>query len=282
MKAATTSSPSAFAERKRAANEAARTELLRDRCRTQAPEHDRSDGEGDHGEVDLDVREVVDEPLPDLEGVVAAPELPVGAERLGRGGAAEQPACEEDAGEDERHGARPAARSRSRRVRGRRSGTRSQSTPRASEPGQVERRRAAPGQEGSGHRAQHGASCRSTVGRSSARAVAYSAQAAVRYARLSVITVATEIEEGIATARRGRAHRPPGRDEAPGEQVDGHRGQREEEGVRRLEQGVGRVDARGRARGSPRGRRRTAARSRTRRRGGCSPSPSTSDDAAIR
>ena len=45
------------------------------------------------------------------------------------------------------------------------------------------------------------ASWRSNVGRSRASAVAYSAQAAVRYARLSVITVATEIDEGIATAR---------------------------------------------------------------------------------
>ncbi len=43
-------------------------------------EDDRRHRERDHGEVELDVREVVDDPLGDAERAVAAPELPVGAE----------------------------------------------------------------------------------------------------------------------------------------------------------------------------------------------------------
>ena len=45
------------------------------------------------------------------------------------------------------------------------------------------------------------ASWRRTLGRSSASAIAYSAHMVVRYERLSVITVTTEMDEGIATAR---------------------------------------------------------------------------------
>ncbi len=50
----------------------------------QVPEHDRRDRQRYHGEVDLEVGEVVDEPLRHLERVVAAPELPVRSERLAR------------------------------------------------------------------------------------------------------------------------------------------------------------------------------------------------------
>ena len=52
---------------------------------------------------------------------------------------------------------------------------------------------------------------------------------------LSVITVATEIEDGIATASPAASTRPPRRDEPAREQVHRDRGERPEERVHDLE-----------------------------------------------
>ena len=77
---------------------------------------DRRDRERDHGEVDLDVGEVVHDPLRDAERVVAAPQLPVGAERVARRGAADEPCSEERDGR-EQVGARSATVVSSQRAR---------------------------------------------------------------------------------------------------------------------------------------------------------------------
>ena len=70
---------------------------------------DRRDRERDHSEVDLDVGEVVDDPLRHAERVVAAPQLPVGAERVARRGAARELRCEERDGREQWERARPQA-----------------------------------------------------------------------------------------------------------------------------------------------------------------------------
>ena len=101
--AATTSRPETLAEAKRLTNARPARPA---RPARQGHEHDRGDRDRHDREVDGEVAEVVHEPLADRERVVAAPELPVGAERvLGR--APEASRGEREDGEDHRQRGRP-------------------------------------------------------------------------------------------------------------------------------------------------------------------------------
>ena len=75
----------------------------------QDDQDDRCDRDRNDREVDGEVAEVVHEPLADLEWVVAAPELPVRAERVRGRYARGEPRDEREDGERERQHRRPEA-----------------------------------------------------------------------------------------------------------------------------------------------------------------------------
>ena len=115
VNAATTRSPVAFAETNNATNAAARRDPARPAA-SELPEHDGRDRDGHDHEVDGEVAEVVDDPLPDLERVVPAPELPVRAERVPRRRARDQPRDEREPAEHDGSavGQKPTGRPRPR------------------------------------------------------------------------------------------------------------------------------------------------------------------------
>ena len=140
------------------------------------------------------------------ERVVPAPELPVRAERAlaelpDARRAAKASGAEHDGstvGQTDEVGARPRARPRCEQPE----------EAERDDPRHVEDPELCPREHREGDRAED-EELAQDLGRSSATAIAYSAHTVVRNERLSVITVATETEEGIATDEGGREHRPP-------------------------------------------------------------------------
>ena len=202
----------------------------------EAREDDRSDRQREHGEVDLEVGEVVHEPLRDLERLVAAPELPVRAERVRRRVSGEQAAHEDNGDECEWECARPEADEvvpAARPSRGHDDPDRRE----GGEPGHVERAELGAREECGGDRGEHEELARDR------RSLEGEHDRVERPRR-------SEEREALGHHRRdgdrGRdrdrerrgEHRPPRVDEPPRQQVDRNRREREEERVRCLEEVV--------------------------------------------
>ena len=221
---------------------------------------DRSDQERDDEQVDLPRSEVIDGKPGDRQRVVLAPEVRVAAE-----GTFRRRACQEQArgrvDGDRRDGGerrpQPEGSAPERRTLCV-DGPHEQG---ADEEGRQERRELRSGRVGEADRAEH----HELAARR--RALERQDHGEQREARREVRRALRQHQRRVD--RRGdddrgsrHGHAPPGRQEPTRDEVDGHGGKREEQGVRELEEGDTRSRPRPTARGSARARAGTPARSR--------------------